>query len=535
MQGNFERTNLADVLLSLHLAKRNGILRLARDEIKKSIYFVEGSIVFAHSNQKHDRLGETLLRLGKITPEEFENASREVIEKGKRLGQVLSDLEFISAQEVNSAVHYQLQQIIYSLFDWDSGAFEFIERERPVFEDIMIDISTPTIIIDGIRSITNPAVLGRSYNKNENQVLRMQTEVPRLARTELYYAEETILACVDGVKTIEAVRQLSHLPQMEFDRALHSLLLSGILQVGVDSQVHDPMRKSDKQLRENVQQRWSYATQPMPGEDQKEKSSLKTLSEQELRQLILITGRKFRDATDEEVLNVLPDCNMQEVHKAYEELCSEFHPPYYSADRFLDVKDSLKWILDRITRAHDNLIARITSRMPFSEAPFDSAPLSPPLKMELPQDLPPLDISQDLPQPEEALVVNVPQEPPVVYAKEEPIQKIEIEKESLADLQERIRLEPQNTTLLRKLAVKLYETGKPQESERHYLKALELEPQSVENHLALAEFYTRIGLRIKAFTHLNIILQLQPNHERALEMLNIKKSSKKPLYEISEH
>jgi tetratricopeptide (TPR) repeat protein len=530
MQGNFERTNLADVLLSLHLAKRNGILRLARDDIKKSIYFLEGAIVFAHSNQKHDRLGETLLRLGKITQEEFETSSREVIEKGRRLGQVLSDLEFISAQEVNSAVHYQLQQIIYSLFDWDSGEFEFIERERPVFEDIMIDISTPTIIIDGIRSITNPAVLGRIYNRNENQVLRMQTGVPRLARPELYYAEETILACVDGVKTIEAVRQLSHLSPMEFERAIYSLLLSGILQVGNDSEVLDPMKKSDEQLRANVQQRWSYATQPMPGEDQegKGRASLKTLSEQELRQLIQITMRKFQNTTDEEVLNVLPDCTMQEVHKAFEELCLQFHPPYYSPDRFLDIKNSLKWVLDRITLAHDNLIARITSRMPFGEAPFDSPPAPPPEE---------LDIFEDLPQPLPQAAAPPPAPPPpsVVSVKKVPVQKIENENESLADLQERIRLEPQNTMLLRKLAVKLYETGKPQESERHYLKALELEPQSVENHLALAEFYTRIGLRIKAFTHLNIILQLQPNHERALEMLNIKKSAKRPLYEISEN
>jgi tetratricopeptide (TPR) repeat protein len=523
MQGNFERTNLADVLLSLHLSKRNGILRLERDEIKKSIYFLDGSIVFAHSNQKHDRLGETLLRLGKITPEEFENASREVIEKGKRLGQVLTDLEFISLQEVNSAVHYQLQQIIYSLFDWDSGEFEFIERERPVFEDIMIDISTPTIIIDGIRSITNPAVLGRSYHRNENQVLRLQTGVPRFPRTELYYAEETILACVDGAKTIEAVRQLSHLSPIEFDRAIYSLLLSGILQVGTEQEVSpDPTRKSDEILRASVQQRWSYATQPMSDEERqaKEKSPLKTLSEPELRQMIQITQTKFQDTTDEEVLNVLPDCTMQEVHKAYEELCSQFHPPYYSQDRFLDIKEPLKRILDRITHAHNNLIARITSRMPFSEAPFDSLPAPTPEKM---------DSSLALPQPQR-------DSPSVVNVKEASIpQKVESEKESLTELLEKSRLEPQNTTLLRKLAVKLYETGKPQESEKQYLKALELEPQSVENHLALAEFYTKIGLKIKAFKHLNIILQLQPNHERALEMLNIKKSAKKPLYEISEN
>jgi len=155
--------------------------------------------------------------------------------------------------------------------------------------------------------------------------------------------------------------------------------------------------------------------------------------------------------------------------------------------------------------------------MPFSEAPFGSPFDSSEAKIELSPEV-------------------QPHPPAVVSAKEEqPSQKVEKERETLAELNEKIRLDPKNTSLLRKLAVRLYETGKPQESERQYLKALELEPQSVENHLALAEFYTRLGLKIKAFKHLNIILQLQPTHERALEMMNIKKASKKPLYEISEN
>jgi hypothetical protein len=202
MQETLETANLADLLLNLHLGRRSGILRVSQNDVKKSIYFLNGSIVFAHSNQKYDRLGETLLRLGKITLEEFELASREVIEKGKRLGQALSDLGFISAQEISSSVHYQLQQITYSLFDWDSGECVFIERERPVFEDIMIDISTPNLILEGIRSMTNPDLLARCYDKNEQQVLYSNHDVPRLSRTDLDFAEETILACVDGVKTI---------------------------------------------------------------------------------------------------------------------------------------------------------------------------------------------------------------------------------------------------------------------------------------------------------------------------------------------
>ncbi|MCI0606465.1 DUF4388 domain-containing protein [bacterium] len=515
MQGNLESTNLAEILLDLFLAKKSGILRLSRNEVKKSVYFLDGAVVFAHSNQKHDRLGETLLRLGKIAQEEFDLASREVIEKGKRLGQALSELGFISAQEVNSSVHYQLQQILYSLFDWDSGEYEFVERERPVFEDIMIDVSTPSLIVEGIRNISNPVVLERGYQKNEEQVLFLNNGVPRLTRTDFDFQEETILACVDGNKTIAAVRQLARLSGIEFDRALFSLVLCGTLQF----QEQDRPSLAPEQQPEMADQTraQSFTTQRMEESSGPESERMKTLSEDELRQLVLLTRTRFQEATDEEVLHVLPDCTLQEVNEAYESLRSQFHAPYHSPDRFLELKEPLKAILDRITQAHGNLVAKVASQMPLSETPLESlvAPL-PPV---------PLSPKDSMPQRSES------EKPLVTPAGEEQKVRIQPEKESISELQEQLQREPGNTMLLRKLGKRFYETGKPQEGEKHFLKALELEPQSVENHFALVEFYQSMGLNIKAFKHLNIILQLQPNNERAMEMLHLKKS-KKPLYEI---
>ena len=509
MQGNLKNINLTEIFLQLYLDRRSGILRISQSDVKKSIYFLDGSVVFAHSNQKYDRLGETLLRLGKITLEEFEVASRDVIDKGKRLGQSLCDLGFISAQEVSSSVHYQLQQITFSLFDWDAGEFEFVERERPVYEDIMIEVSTPNLIVDGIRNITNPAVLERCYQKNENQILFPSAGDPKLPRLDLDFGEETVLACVDGTKTIEAVRQLAHLSRIEFDRALSSLLLSGLLQLGKEAPQSE--KKAEPDAKAPSMDRSPFATQPMssakPAQTQ---SGLKTLSEDELRRLIATTEQKFQTATDEEVLSVLPDCTKEEIDKAYDELAAQFQPPYQSHNRFKDLKDNLKRILDRLAEAHDQLISRARSQYLFSEAPFDAAQRSAPA-------------SPSAPPKEATKPLVTPSKPDTASAN--------AVKESISSLQEQLRKDPANTALLRKLGKRFHEAGKPHEGEKHLLKALELEPQNVENHFALADFYGSMGLKIKAFRLLNIVLQIQPNNERALELLNLKKTSK-ALYEI---
>jgi hypothetical protein len=511
MQGNLDNANLADLLLKLHLARRSGIFRVSQSDVKKSIYFLDGSIVFAHSNQKYDRLGETLLRLGKITLEEFEIASREVIEKGKRLGQALSDLGFISSPEVSASVHYQLQQITYSLFDWSSGEFEFVERDRPVFEDIMIDISTPNLIIEGIRNMTNPDLLARSYKKNEQQVLYLNHGIPRLTRSDLDFSEETILACVDDAKTIEAVRQLAHLSRIEFDRGLSLLLLCGMLQL---HQHVESLDVSGKPLLHTVEmpspEQQSFTTQSMEETGMEGDSSrrMKTFSEADLRKLITDTAEAFHQATDEEVLQVLPDCTPREINEAYEKLTAQFHPPYYSQNRFLDVKDPLKFILDRLTSAHDNLMEKFRAQMPLNETPL------PPLEQ------PAVKLSSQTTQGQGKTI-----QPQAVTSYSIPV------KEPISELQERIRKDPGNAALLRRLGKRFHESGKPHEGEKQFLKALELEPQNIENHFALAEFYNSMGLKIKAFKHLNIVLQLQPNNAQAMELLNLKKS-RKALYEI---
>jgi len=224
--------------------------------------------------------------------------------------------------------------------------------------------------------------------------------------------------------------------------------------------------------------------------------------------MVLQTGERFRDATDEEVLKVLPDCTREEIQKSYDHLISLYHPLYYSADRFNDIKDRLKSIIDRLTSAYDNLTSKIDFRLPLSQTPLDEAS---PLAHQRPEPLQ----TQELPKQQPSAVAH-------------PVE----EEWSIAELQDRLKKDPGNVVLMRKMGKKLQESGKAQEAEKHLLRALELEPQNVENHLALAHLYQGLGLRMKAFKHFNIVLQMQPENERVLEALGLKKK-KKPLYEIS--
>ena len=68
--------SLADVLHLLHASAKSGFLFFEHRDHAKSIYIHRGEVVFAASNQQVDRLGEVLLRVGVITPEQFREAKQ---------------------------------------------------------------------------------------------------------------------------------------------------------------------------------------------------------------------------------------------------------------------------------------------------------------------------------------------------------------------------------------------------------------------------------------------------------------------------
>lgn len=550
MKGSLANINVSDLVIELYFTRRSGILRVTQGDVKKSIYLKEGSIVFAHSNLKQERLGEVLLRLGKISDEEFNEVAPQ-LEAGKRIGELLYEKGYASQSDITSGVGYQCQQIIYSIFNWDSGEYEFVDRDRPVYEDIMVDISTPSMIIEGVRNITNQAILIRCLGADEKRLVMLDSgSVRRLPRTNLDFAEETILACVDGKTSIERLREVTHLNPLEFGRAMYMLMLSGM--VGFSRSGEGDIL--EHRIREQVQKRW-MTTQPLPAglPENLERTMggrLKTISEPELRRLIIDTEKHFRTATDEEVLKVLPDASPVEIQRAYDQLTEIFHPPYYSQDRYHDVKPTLKIIIDRLTEAYQTLKARAESSRPLSDLHMTPPPLPPqpmqpflrepraePLRPS-PRPIEELQVVPMPPAPEPAAPrITVP--PPAAAAPPAPVsdsvkappQKETAKEMNLADLEAALKKEPNNQEYMRKLGLKLQQAGRAKEGEKLLNRTLEVDPQNIDNHFALVEFYNAQGMKIKSFKHLNVILQIKPDNQRAMEMLGVKKR-KKAMYDI---
>jgi len=78
IRGSLSESSLPELLASISRSKEIGILNFHDAGRWKAIYFKEGPIIYAMSNVQDDRLGEFLLKTGKITVRQFLEASKKI-------------------------------------------------------------------------------------------------------------------------------------------------------------------------------------------------------------------------------------------------------------------------------------------------------------------------------------------------------------------------------------------------------------------------------------------------------------------------
>ena len=129
--GNIQHTPLADLLRSHQSSKITGTLTLQRNGEEKSIYVKEGNIVFASSSVSADRLGYILINAGKLTHEQMDAALKLQSATHKQFGAIVVELGFLNPKELFDGLKLQVKEIIYSLFRWEEGRYQFTPGKLP--------------------------------------------------------------------------------------------------------------------------------------------------------------------------------------------------------------------------------------------------------------------------------------------------------------------------------------------------------------------------------------------------------------------
>ncbi|HEV8122341.1 MAG TPA: DUF4388 domain-containing protein [Candidatus Polarisedimenticolia bacterium] len=233
LSGDLASFNLADIFTLLAMGKKTGVLRLTRGAETRTLAWQGGEIVFARSNSVRNSLGNFLVRKGIITPEQ--NAlSAAKIDEATRHGKVLVRMGFLSADQLHWAVKQQVLEIIYSLFHWRTGLFEFVEGAIESQEKITLSMSTTRVIMDGIHRLDEWTKM-RSAMPDDTAVPEpLATLKEVLGRADLGADEKKVYPLVDGTRSVGGILEEARLGEFETYAALFQLLSAGMIKLDSD-------------------------------------------------------------------------------------------------------------------------------------------------------------------------------------------------------------------------------------------------------------------------------------------------------------
>lgn len=226
--GSLSQKPVLDLLVELHSEAVTGSLKLERAPLQKAVYFRDGQILFAASNDPKDQLASILVEEGKLGPDQMQVAQARV-SPGNPLAKVLTELGYISQRELAEAARIKVEKILTDLYGWKEGTYQFATKSLPKGA-IDLELSTPRLMLNSIRRIEDRDWVLKQLDSLET-ILRPGSALSSFIQdTQADEQAAEVLRLADGVKSIKQIGAVSPLGEFEVCKILAAALIVGVLE-----------------------------------------------------------------------------------------------------------------------------------------------------------------------------------------------------------------------------------------------------------------------------------------------------------------
>ena len=454
-------------LKDIHFNKKSGRLVFRYQDIQKYLFFQDGALIHAKTNQKQELLGEVLFRLGKLSNEDFKRID-EYIKPGESLGESLIKKGLISRKDLNDGLVYQMREITLNIFPFFEGelSFQEIDEFLDKAQDVKIDVAA--LIEDGIRRM--------KFHPSLEDILAARVPFPK--NKEFFYRltedERDVLKHVDGTSVSEKLLDESKMSPEVFWK---SLFLCYCLDL-IDLEEEKELPAEEKKKSEADEDVW-----------------------RKIEEVIKLNESLSR-MNYYQILNVPPSSSKEEIKKSYFKLARTYHPDLFDQALPKDMKQKIEEVFASITKAYRTLSDDVDRRV------YDS-------KME--------SVSPEKKK-------DAVKEAEIKFRQGKTLYDRGMYEDAMVLLEEATRLIKEKGSYFLLLALTESKIpAYHKRAEEHFMRAIKLDPWNPEAHVGLGLLYKKSGLTVKAKKRFERALSLDPDHPIASKESSPPKKEKKKM------
>jgi hypothetical protein len=141
----------ADLLQWVSQSRKTGTLSVEGDPHNKKIYFRDGLIAAASSENPKEFLGYYLVGWGLLGEEELQELLDMQEHHGTLLGELLVIIGRLNREDLQHILQVKTEETIYELFLWHEGDFRFLENILPAKKFQPLNLPVEMIVLEGVR------------------------------------------------------------------------------------------------------------------------------------------------------------------------------------------------------------------------------------------------------------------------------------------------------------------------------------------------------------------------------------------------
>lgn len=513
--------HIALYLKEIHFGRKTGKLSFSRTGIEKTFFFQDGGLLFAKTNVSEERLGEILLRTGKITPEVYARIGQ-LTKPDMLLGESLVQNRVLSQRGLYDGVLAQMYAVILGCFVFFDGKMVFEPQERYLDSEFQLRVNLPLLIEKGVRAMSfHPAIhalfSGKTLNPVEGELMSSLDE-----------RERALWSRLDGAANIEYIMTWDASDPNWFWKSMFLLHCLGLAEFKEGQPVclipdkpappeTAATAPAEKPKAETIPPLAPppFSDEPLISAPQSPKEEKPAARARETGQAGDAAARELKESVEDaialrkrmgsldhyQLFGVPSNADENTIKKAYFKMARKFHPDRYGRDLDPLVKRQIDELFDRITKSYKALTTPGAAAAPPEQPPADEADKDPGKNAD------------------------------TRFRQGKTLYNQARYEEAIQYLEEAVRMNDNKGDYFLLLALSQSKVrGYSKKAEKNFLRAIELEPWNPEGIVGLGILYKKEGLTTRAKRQFEKALEIESNHQAArqeLESMGEKSEEKK--------
>jgi len=233
LKGNLRDFSTTQLLNLVNLARKTGLLVVHSQAGTARLYFREGKLIHANLGVSDGHLADMLLKAGKLSVEQVKMIqTRADMQSDKQLGLALMNAGYATQEDIVQSVKSYMLDIVYTLFGWNDGEFEFEQNMLPSDDRIAVPINLENAILEGSRRIQESALLEDELPDLNSVALRF-TDNPdaRLRNVSLSVEEWRVISFINSRNTVKQIASSNGMDDFQIRKIVYGMLQAGLVEL----------------------------------------------------------------------------------------------------------------------------------------------------------------------------------------------------------------------------------------------------------------------------------------------------------------